>query len=444
VLGTLTFNAGESSKGFEVPLINDRLPEGSETVLLSLNQPVGALLGAKQAVLTITDQTPPPAPPPNPFISELVPYSVPVNFSLSFPVRVVGTGFDETSAKVIWNNSTELTIVSRSATELIVTMNPSLWNATAGTYPILVRNPGNIDSNAAPFMVDTVEVGTPPPFVVQDPMADPNPTYTRTTRLTVKGGTFSAGGESVLSYDWEPVGSTPFAYSFSANKSHAANDMTATFNGPGVYHFRVMITDTVTGFSVVTQALDVTVISKAASLTLTPKSQTITPDQTLTLMATVKDQFGAILNPTLLWSSDGGNLVPRTSTTKADLSVDAIVSRIHITAALSDKSLSDYADVTVINGSGGVGSINQAVPAPVPYKSSSGLPGVTFKHLVPGTQILIYTIDGHLVETIHSDDGSDQLWKLNNSDGSRVSSGVYLYIINGAGQEKDGKLVLIL
>ncbi len=64
--GTLTWPAGDgTSKTFHVPLIDDSLTEGDETVLLSLSDPTGgAILGVPaNAVLTIIDdETTPPSP----------------------------------------------------------------------------------------------------------------------------------------------------------------------------------------------------------------------------------------------------------------------------------------------------------------------------------------------------------------------------------------------
>jgi hypothetical protein len=165
VLGTLTFNPGETSKTFDVPILMDRLAEGSETVPLSLSRVTGATLGASQAVLTITDQTPTPPPPPNPFISELLPYSARVDATLPFTMRVLGTGFDPSSPQVLWNGSSILPIVSNSATEIDVTVDPVLWNNTVGPYAVMVRNPGPVDSNQATFTVEPVTSGNPPPIL---------------------------------------------------------------------------------------------------------------------------------------------------------------------------------------------------------------------------------------------------------------------------------------
>jgi hypothetical protein len=55
--GTVTFNAGEASKTFTIPILPDKIAEGGETVNLSLSSPTGgATLGTQStAVLTITD-----------------------------------------------------------------------------------------------------------------------------------------------------------------------------------------------------------------------------------------------------------------------------------------------------------------------------------------------------------------------------------------------------
>jgi hypothetical protein len=59
VSGTLSFAAGVLSKTFTVPITNDTLGEGNETVFLSLSNVAGAYLGPRAtAVLTITDNEP--------------------------------------------------------------------------------------------------------------------------------------------------------------------------------------------------------------------------------------------------------------------------------------------------------------------------------------------------------------------------------------------------
>jgi hypothetical protein len=55
-LGRLQFSDADTSKSFNVPIIDDVFVEGSETINLTLSNPSGAVLGPQsQAVITITD-----------------------------------------------------------------------------------------------------------------------------------------------------------------------------------------------------------------------------------------------------------------------------------------------------------------------------------------------------------------------------------------------------
>jgi hypothetical protein len=55
----LVFLPGETSKTFDVPIKDDALPEGNETVLLTLSNADDAILGTAQATLTIADDESP-------------------------------------------------------------------------------------------------------------------------------------------------------------------------------------------------------------------------------------------------------------------------------------------------------------------------------------------------------------------------------------------------
>ena len=62
--GTLVFADGETSKPFSIPILDDGLVEGDETVALTLSAPTGgATLGTKDATLTILDDDVTQSPP---------------------------------------------------------------------------------------------------------------------------------------------------------------------------------------------------------------------------------------------------------------------------------------------------------------------------------------------------------------------------------------------
>lgn len=60
-VGTLRFAAGETSKNFVIPIVNDALVEGNETFTLTLSDANGAVLGTSSATVTIGDNDSAPA-----------------------------------------------------------------------------------------------------------------------------------------------------------------------------------------------------------------------------------------------------------------------------------------------------------------------------------------------------------------------------------------------
>ncbi|UCC62030.1 MAG: DUF11 domain-containing protein, partial [Anaerolineae bacterium] len=53
--GTLTFTPGTTARTFTISITNDTVPECNETVLLTLSNPINAMLGTSSATLTIID-----------------------------------------------------------------------------------------------------------------------------------------------------------------------------------------------------------------------------------------------------------------------------------------------------------------------------------------------------------------------------------------------------
>jgi hypothetical protein len=88
--------------------------------------------------------------------------------------------------------------------------------------------------------------------------------------------------------------------------------------------------------------------------------------------------------------------------------------------------------------------LNAVRAFPNPWKSDrhSANP-LTIDRLPQGSvsTVRIFTISGELVQTLSGTESVQ--WDLNNSAGSRVASGIYLYMVQTNGQQKIGKIAVI-
>jgi len=90
------------------------------------------------------------------------------------------------------------------------------------------------------------------------------------------------------------------------------------------------------------------------------------------------------------------------------------------------------------------GDVSLSHAYPNPCNSSKGCSTVTFTRLTLDATVRVYTISGELVRTIKKSSNIDSVgWDLRNESGRKVASGLYLYLSEGGGTKKTGKLVIV-
>ncbi|HPP88046.1 MAG TPA: T9SS type A sorting domain-containing protein, partial [bacterium] len=69
--------------------------------------------------------------------------------------------------------------------------------------------------------------------------------------------------------------------------------------------------------------------------------------------------------------------------------------------------------------------------------------GVKFSGLPNNCKISIFTISGELVRELNNGLNPSINWNLLNAKGKQIASGVYIYLIEGNGQKKSGKIAIV-
>src|SRR5258706_468219 len=171
-----------------------------------------------------------------------------------------------------------------------------------GSFPITASS-GGITGTASV----TVNVINTPPNVAIPAAATPNPAPGLTTTLSVLGT--DDAGEANLTYTWATSGTPPAPVTFSANGTHAAKTVGATFTKAGSYGFQVTIRDS--GNQSVTSSVTVTVNQTLTSITVSPASASVATGATQPFTATAFDQFNQALSPqpTVTWTVGGGGTI---------------------------------------------------------------------------------------------------------------------------------------
>ena len=145
--------------------------------------------------------------------------------------------------------------------------------------------------------------GNSVPTVAHAAAAATNPVTGTSVALSVLGA--DANGESHLTYSWTAttVPSGAAAPTYSANRTNAAKNTTATFTAAGSYVFQVTITNEY-GLTV-TSSVNVTVNqTPSGALAVFPADPTLLPSQTCQMQAFNTDQFGTPIagSLTAAWS----------------------------------------------------------------------------------------------------------------------------------------------
>ena len=201
-------------------------------------------------------------------------------------------------------------------------VNPTT-NPTTANFELLSTSPAiNAGTTALAPLVDivnNVRNGIPDigayeyyssgaPTVVTAASASPAPVAGTSTTLSVLAG--DAGGPTALTYAWAATALPPGAASPTFDPNNGTNVTyvtSATFSQAGTYTLTVTVTDT-SGYSA-TSSVNVVVNQTITAISLSPTPTTIAGGTTQQYTASVTDQFGQPMNPTLNWNASGGGTV---------------------------------------------------------------------------------------------------------------------------------------
>ena len=115
-----------------------------------------------------------------------------------------------------------------------------------------------------------------------------------------------------------------------------------------------------------------------------------------------------------------------------------------VTAVDNEDCESAYSNKKSIRLTRAKGNLDSVVTFPNPWKRDCGKDYMVFRNLTPTATIKIFSVSGKLVNKIEEKDGDGEAkWYLDNISQKIVSSGVYLYSIEGNNCKREGKIVII-
>ncbi|MEG4636641.1 Ig-like domain-containing protein [Microcoleus sp. Aus8_D4] len=178
--GRLNFAIGETQKTFTVPIIDDSLVEGDETVNLSLSLPSnGASLGTNSAaILTILDNTPTPTPTPNPIA---IPTPTPAETPTPTPAETPTPTPAETPTPNPAETPTPTPAETPTPTPIAIPTPTPAQTSTPTPNPIAIPTPTPVETPTPtpnPIAIPTptpAETPTPTPLAIPTPTPTPTP-----------------------------------------------------------------------------------------------------------------------------------------------------------------------------------------------------------------------------------------------------------------------------
>ena len=137
-------------------------------------------------------------------------------------------------------------------------------------------------------------------------------------------------------------------------------------------------------------------------------------------------------------------LSPRFSLAQADLSTGRYTLNVQAT---NSAGASPWASATINVVSADLSAI-RVYPNPWKKDRHAGR-DIIFDNLTANSTVKIFTVSGHLVRTLSTQDSGlrtgSLAWDLKNDKGDPVASGIYIYLVtDGQGNMKRGKVAVVL